>query len=113
VSYTSLAELSQSGAFLGDAAVGSQVEIQAKYQGYGRAPARRDRAPGALRNDACRAISTTAACAAFDSKCSRTEPTQPETIGQASRISGITPAAISLVLVHLNAGLRTPERSPA
>ena len=26
---------------------------------------------------------------------------QPETIGQASRISGITPAAISLLLVYL------------
>ena len=26
---------------------------------------------------------------------------QPETIGQASRIQGITPAAISLLLVHL------------
>ena len=26
---------------------------------------------------------------------------QPETIGQASRISGVTPAAISLLLVHI------------
>jgi tRNA uridine 5-carboxymethylaminomethyl modification enzyme len=26
---------------------------------------------------------------------------RPETIGQASRISGVTPAAISLLLVHL------------
>jgi len=26
---------------------------------------------------------------------------KPETIGQASRISGITPAAISILLVHL------------
>ncbi|MEY2874051.1 MAG: putative glucose inhibited division protein, partial [Pseudomonadota bacterium] len=26
---------------------------------------------------------------------------QPETLGQASRISGVTPAAISLLLVHL------------
>jgi hypothetical protein len=29
---------------------------------------------------------------------------RPETIGQASRISGITPAAISLLLVHLKRG---------
>jgi tRNA uridine 5-carboxymethylaminomethyl modification enzyme len=28
----------------------------------------------------------------------------PETIGQAARISGITPAAISLLLVHLKGG---------
>ena len=26
---------------------------------------------------------------------------RPETLGQASRISGVTPAAISLLLVHL------------
>jgi tRNA uridine 5-carboxymethylaminomethyl modification enzyme len=31
---------------------------------------------------------------------------KPETIGQASRISGVTPAAISLLLVHLKRGLR-------
>jgi len=28
----------------------------------------------------------------------------PETLGQASRISGVTPAAISLLLVHLKKG---------
>jgi len=38
---------------------------------------------------------------------------QPETIGQASRISGITPAAISLLLVHLKRGVRASERSAA
>ena len=31
---------------------------------------------------------------------------RPETLGQASRISGITPAAISLLLVHLKRGFR-------
>ncbi|HPV25525.1 MAG TPA: hypothetical protein PLJ65_15240, partial [Casimicrobium sp.] len=29
---------------------------------------------------------------------------RPETLGQAGRISGITPAAISLLLVHLKKG---------
>jgi tRNA uridine 5-carboxymethylaminomethyl modification enzyme len=29
---------------------------------------------------------------------------QPETLGQAARISGVTPAAISLLLVHLKRG---------
>ena len=40
---------------------------------------------------------------------------QPETVGQAARISGITPAAISLLLVHLKRGLRSSgagESSP-
>jgi tRNA uridine 5-carboxymethylaminomethyl modification enzyme len=31
---------------------------------------------------------------------------QPQTVGQASRISGVTPAAISLLLVHLKRGFK-------
>ena len=31
---------------------------------------------------------------------------QPETMGQAARISGMTPAAISLLLVHLKRGFK-------
>ncbi len=39
---------------------------------------------------------------------------RPETLGQASRISGITPAAISLLLVHLKKGLwKHSEKAPA
>ncbi|WP_284618445.1 tRNA uridine-5-carboxymethylaminomethyl(34) synthesis enzyme MnmG [Aquabacterium humicola] len=42
---------------------------------------------------------------------------RPETLGQASRISGVTPAAISLLLVHLKrgrfAGFAEPRRTPA
>ena len=33
--------------------------------------------------------------------CQKLQEQRPETIGQASRISGVTPAAISLLLVHL------------
>jgi tRNA uridine 5-carboxymethylaminomethyl modification enzyme len=29
---------------------------------------------------------------------------RPETLGQASRISGVTPAAISLLMIHLRKG---------
>ncbi|VVE28951.1 tRNA uridine 5-carboxymethylaminomethyl modification enzyme MnmG [Pandoraea morbifera] len=39
---------------------------------------------------------------------------RPETLGQASRISGVTPAAISLLMIHLKKGLgrrRAPEIS--
>jgi tRNA uridine 5-carboxymethylaminomethyl modification enzyme len=34
---------------------------------------------------------------------------QPETVGQAARISGITPATISLLLVHLKRGFKNQE----
>jgi len=35
---------------------------------------------------------------------------KPETAGQAARISGITPAAISLLLVHVKRGFSRPEK---
>ena len=38
---------------------------------------------------------------------------RPETIGQAARISGITPAAISLLLVHLKRGFRRADKKTA
>jgi tRNA uridine 5-carboxymethylaminomethyl modification enzyme len=39
---------------------------------------------------------------------------RPETLGQASRISGITPAAISLLLIHLKKGrFKGFEQRPA
>ena len=31
---------------------------------------------------------------------------QPETVGQASRISGVTPAAVALLMVHLKRGFK-------
>jgi tRNA uridine 5-carboxymethylaminomethyl modification enzyme len=36
---------------------------------------------------------------------------RPETLGQAARISGITPAALSLLLVHLTRGFAAGARS--
>jgi len=36
---------------------------------------------------------------------------RPETIGQASRISGVTPAAISLLLVHLKRGFQPQKKT--
>ena len=38
---------------------------------------------------------------------------RPETIGQAARISGVTPAAISLLLVHLKRGFRAADKKSA
>ena len=35
---------------------------------------------------------------------------QPATLGQASRISGVTPAAVSLLLIHLKKSRQLPEQ---
>jgi len=88
-----------------DPAVAQQIEIQAKYEGYierQRAEvARRKqledlRLPVELDYARVRGLSVE-----VRQKLARH---RPETIGQASRISGVTPAAISLLLVHLKRG---------
>ncbi|HEV7476406.1 MAG TPA: tRNA uridine-5-carboxymethylaminomethyl(34) synthesis enzyme MnmG [Burkholderiales bacterium] len=95
-----------------DPAVAEQVEIQAKYEGYiSRQRAEVERRKGAestrLPNDldyrGVRGLS-----AEVQQKLNRH---RPETIGQASRISGVTPAAISLLLVHLKRGF--PQKKTA
>ena len=114
VAYASLAELSERGAPVSDATVASQVEIQAKYEGYVERQreeiARRGRyetmlLPCDLDYQSVRGLSIEVQ--------QKLQQHRPETIGQASRISGITPAAISLLLVHLKRGMRAPERSAA
>lgn len=86
-------------------AVIEQVEIQAKYQGY----IERQLEEIARQKD----LETARLPADIDywqvaglSTEVRQKLTQfkPETLGQATRISGITPAAISLLLVHLKRG---------
>ncbi|NLR76593.1 tRNA uridine-5-carboxymethylaminomethyl(34) synthesis enzyme MnmG [Leeia aquatica] len=85
-----------------DPAVKEQVEIQIKYQGYidrqqlevARAEGLEGvRLPDDLDYSTVRGLSKE-----VQQKLSQH---RPETIGQASRISGMTPAAISLLLVHL------------
>ena len=114
VAYASLAELSERGAPVSDATVASQVEIQAKYEGYVERQreeiARQGRyetmlLPCDLDYQSVRGLSIEVQ--------QKLQQHRPETIGQASRISGITPAAISLLLVHLKRGMRAPERSAA
>jgi tRNA uridine 5-carboxymethylaminomethyl modification enzyme len=97
-----------------DPAVREQVEIQAKYEGYierQRAEVERSAAletralPPDLDYRNVRGLS-----AEVQQKLNRH---RPETIGQAARISGVTPAAISLLLVHLKRGFRPVDQETA
>jgi len=83
-------------------AVAEQVEIQAKYSGY------LDRQQNEI--DKAKRHQTTSIAKILDYQhvrglsteaCQKLNDHKPETIGQASRIPGITPAAISLLMVHL------------
>jgi len=110
VSYASLMQLPGAGPAVGDAQVAEQVQIQVKYQGYiDRQQVEVERLasqesallPADLDYAAVRGLSKE-----VQQKLDRH---RPETLGQAARISGITPAAISLLLVHLK---RHGERLP-
>jgi tRNA uridine 5-carboxymethylaminomethyl modification enzyme len=82
--------------------VGEQVEIQAKYAGYiVRQQSEIDRAQ---RYDHLRLPETLdyAGVPGLSNEVSeKLRKQRPETLGQASRIPGITPAAISLLLIYL------------
>jgi tRNA uridine 5-carboxymethylaminomethyl modification enzyme len=102
VTYASLMTLPDAGPGVDDAAVAEQVEVQAKYAGYiarQRDEVARHEAhestplPSDLDYRAVRGLSVEVQ--------QKLAQHRPETIGQASRIQGVTPAAISLLLVHL------------
>jgi len=106
VSYRSLMTMPNAGKGVEDDQVAQQVEIQAKYQGYierqkGEVERRTEqeelKLPIELDYRAVRGLS--------NEVLQKLERQRPETLGQAARISGVTPAAISLLLVHLKRGL--------
>jgi len=88
-----------------DEAVREQVEIQLKYAGYIDRQAKE-----VERHDYYENLKLSAEFDYMEVKGLSIEVRQklnrhrPETLGQASRISGVTPAAISLLLVHLKKG---------
>ncbi|HKB83839.1 MAG TPA: tRNA uridine-5-carboxymethylaminomethyl(34) synthesis enzyme MnmG [Burkholderiales bacterium] len=106
--YRDLISLPGAGSCLSDDKTAEQVEIQIKYHGY--IERQRDevsrqeqfettRLPGDLDYRSVRGLSIEVQ--------QKLNKQRPETLGQAARISGITPAAISLLLVHLKRGFGT------
>ncbi|UOV03171.1 tRNA uridine-5-carboxymethylaminomethyl(34) synthesis enzyme MnmG [Pseudoxanthomonas mexicana] len=106
--YTKLMAVPSIGPAVDDAQVAEQVEIGVKYAGY--LDRQRDEIERQQRNE------STPIPPGFDFASVRglsaevqqkLERVQPQTIGQAQRIPGMTPAAISLLLVHLERARRT------
>ena len=102
VSYNTLMSLPDIGPGVTDDSVSEQVEIQAKYSGYVDRQfteiERQRRHEEALIPEDMDYHKITGLSAEVREKLIRIKP---NTVGQASRIPGITPAAISLLLVHL------------
>ena len=101
-SYQSFAELERFGPYIDDQEVVEQLNIQAKYAGYMQRQS--DEIAKAKR------LQETVIPECFDYSLvkglsnevlQKLTSIRPTTVSQASRISGMTPAAVSLLLVHL------------
>ena len=116
VSYRALAARDPAWPDLGPE-VGEEVEAELKYEGYiaqaDRAAARRSdafdgwRIPPGLSFSAIRGLSAEAV--------EKLTQRRPETVGEARRIQGLTPAAVALLCVHLRragAGPKTLQNRP-
>jgi tRNA uridine 5-carboxymethylaminomethyl modification enzyme len=85
-----------------DPEVAEQVEIEAKYAGYIERQKDEVARQAAQESTAIPADMDYASVRGLSREVQqRLEQHRPETVGQASRIQGITPAAIALLLVHL------------
>jgi len=112
VHYRHLISLPGGDSCVSDDKVAEQVEIQIKYQGYierqreevlHQEKFETTRLPADLDYGSVRGLSIEAQ--------QKLNKQRPETLGQAARISGITPAAISLLLVHLKRGFGASVRA--
>ena len=102
VNYHTLINLSVVGGGVADASVAEQVEIATKYSGYIKrqqdeiaktARYANKLIPASFDYTSVKGLSNEVRQKLLDVK--------PETVGQAGRISGVTPAAVSILLVHL------------
>jgi tRNA uridine 5-carboxymethylaminomethyl modification enzyme len=102
VGYREMMRLPGVGPGVSDERIAEQIEIQARYHGYierQRAEVAKNAAlqetplPDDVNYQQVRGLSAEV--------CEKLSKQRPATVGQASRIEGVTPAAISLLLVHL------------
>ncbi|MBS4718004.1 tRNA uridine-5-carboxymethylaminomethyl(34) synthesis enzyme MnmG [Aeromonas dhakensis] len=102
VTYDALMAIEGIGPALSDSAAADQVEIQIKYAGY--IERQHDEVEKQLRNENTLLpldMNYRDVNGLSNEVIAKLNDAKPQTIGQASRISGITPAAISILLVHL------------
>ncbi len=102
VGYAALMTLPDASAGLSDPLVIEQVEIQAKYQGY--IDRQQDEVARSLAHEETllpEGLDYATVPGLSKEVQQKLAQHRPQTLGQASRIQGVTPAAISLLLVHL------------
>ncbi len=114
VGYQALLTLPGAGEGVSDPQVAEQVEIQAKYQGY--IERQQEEIERHHHYEALRLLPDMDYSKVHGLSIEvkqKLAQHKPETLGQAARISGITPAAISLLLVYLKRMQGRAERKSA
>ena len=102
VTYEKLTTLAAAGSMVADEVVADQVEVQVKYAGYiQRQQAEILRTRGKETTSLTGLSDFNNVVGLSHEVRQKLNDYRPETVGQASRIPGVTPAAISLLLVHL------------
>ncbi len=110
VTYESLLTLPNAGVGVTDEAVLQQVEIAAKYQGYiDRQQEEIEHQKGSENIVLPQDMDYRDVHGLSIEAQQKLNAQKPQTIGQASRISGITPAAVSLLLVYLKRKSRSKK----
>lgn len=102
IRYTALMQVAEFGPGLADPIAAEQVEIETKYAGY--LDRQREDIARAERNNSTlipEGFDYTEVRGLSSEVLQKLEKVRPESVGQAQRIPGMTPAAISLLLVHL------------
>lgn len=102
VNYASLMAVDGIGPGIDHEQAAEQVEIQIKYAGY--IERQKDEIQKHLRNEHTRLpldLDYNEVPGLSHEVIAKLNQAKPETLGMASRISGVTPAAISILLVHL------------
>jgi tRNA uridine 5-carboxymethylaminomethyl modification enzyme len=102
IRFTALMQVAEFGPGLADPIAAEQVEIETKYAGY--LDRQREDIARAERNNSTlipEGFDYTEVRGLSSEVLQKLEKVRPESVGQAQRIPGLTPAAISLLLVHL------------
>ncbi|MFC0446258.1 tRNA uridine-5-carboxymethylaminomethyl(34) synthesis enzyme MnmG [Pseudidiomarina halophila] len=102
ITYNAMMAIPELGPALADSQAAEQVEIQTKYAGY--IERQKDEIAKQLRHENTRlplGFDYAGIKGLSNEVIAKLNEHQPETVGKAARISGVTPAAISMLLVHL------------
>jgi tRNA uridine 5-carboxymethylaminomethyl modification enzyme len=114
VTYASLMSLPTAGPAVQDPQVAEQVEIQAKYRGYIERQREEIERNGQQENTSLpQDIDYSTLRGLSIEVQQKLNAHKPGTVGQAARVPGVTPAAISVLLVHLKRGFADARQKSA